>query len=62
MDLAYLKDKRILVVDDEEELLEMVVSILKEDGFWNIRTAVSVKDALEAAGDFPPYSFSSKWP
>lgn len=54
MDLAYLKDKRILVVDDEEELLEMVVSILEEDGFWNIRTAVSIKDALEAAGVFKP--------
>ena len=54
MDLAYLKDKRILVVDDEEELLEMVVSILKEDGFWNIRTASSIKDALETAGAFKP--------
>lgn len=54
MDLEYLRDKRILVVDDEEELLEMVVSILKEDGFWNIRTAASVKDALEAAGVFKP--------
>lgn len=54
MDLAYLKDKRILVVDDEAELLEMVVSILKEDGFWNIRTAASVKGALEEAGFFKP--------
>lgn len=54
MDLAYLRDKRILVVDDEEELLEMVVSILEEDGFWNIMTAASVKDALEAAGVFKP--------
>lgn len=54
MDLAYLRDKRILVVDDEEELLEMVVSILEEDGFWNIMTAASVKDALETAGVFKP--------
>lgn len=54
MDLTYLRDKRILVVDDEEELLEMVVSILEEDGFWNIMTAVSVKDALEAVGVFKP--------
>lgn len=54
MDLRYLKDKRILVVDDEGELLEMVVSILKADGFWNIRTAANVKDALEAAGVFKP--------
>lgn len=54
MDLAYLRDKRILVVDDEEDLLEMVVSILEENGFWNIMTAASVKDALEAAGVFKP--------
>lgn len=54
MDSAYLRDKRILVVDNEEELLEMVVSILEEDGFWNIMTAASVKDALEAAGVFKP--------
>lgn len=54
MDLEYLMDKRILVVDDEEELLEMVVSILEENGFWNIMTAASVKDALEAAGVFKP--------
>ena len=54
MDITYLKEKRILIVDDEQELLDMVVSILKEDGFRNIRTASSVKDALETAGTFRP--------
>ena len=54
MDLTYLKDKRILIVDDEQELLDMVASILKEEGFWHIKTAASVKDALEAAGAFNP--------
>lgn len=54
MDWNYLKDKRILVVDDEQELLNMVVSMLREDGFRNIRTACSVKDALSAAADFVP--------
>ena len=33
MDFDYLKQKRILLVDDEQELLDMVVSILNEDGF-----------------------------
>ena len=54
MDLTYLKDKRILIVDDEQELLDMVASILKEEGFWNIKTAASVRDALETAGAFNP--------
>ena len=39
MDFDYLKQKRILLVDDEQELLDMVVSILNEDGFQNIKTA-----------------------
>ena len=33
MSADYIKDKKILLVDDEPELREMVVSILKEDGF-----------------------------
>lgn len=54
MDWNYLKDKRILVVDDEQELLDMVVSMLREESFRNIRTACNVKDALSAAADFVP--------
>lgn len=37
MDFDYLKQKRILLVDDEQELLDMVISILNEDGFQNIK-------------------------
>ncbi len=39
MDSAYLKEKRILLVDDEKGLQDMVVSILKKDGYTNIKTA-----------------------
>lgn len=42
----YLKQKRILLVDDEQELLDMVVSILNEDGFQNVRTAKNVRQAI----------------
>lgn len=42
----YLKQKRILLVDDEQELLDMVVSILNEDGFQNVRTAKTVRQAI----------------
>jgi len=54
MDCEYLKNKRILLVDDEQELLDMVVSILKEEGFCNIWTAKNVKDALSVAAAVEP--------
>lgn len=54
MDCEYLKSKRILLVDDEQELLDMVVSILKEEGFCNICAAKNVKDALLAAAAVKP--------
>ncbi len=55
MDCEYLKNKRILLVDDEQELLDMVASILKEEGFCNITTAKNVKDALAAADKIKPH-------
>lgn len=50
----HLKKKRILLVDDEQELLRMVTSMLKEDGYANIQTAASVKEAVAAAKSFAP--------
>ena len=43
MDLGYLKNKKILFVDDEPELLSMVEGILEKEGYQNIRRAASVK-------------------
>lgn len=43
----YLKQKRILLVDDEEKLLNMVASILREDGYQNISMAGNAKEAIE---------------
>lgn len=54
MALDYLKNKRILLVDDEQALLDMVVSILKEEGFCHIRTAGNVREALQEAETFLP--------
>lgn len=50
----YLKNKRILLVDDEQALLDMVLSILKEDGFQNIVTAKSIKEAIKATEEIRP--------
>ena len=54
MDFDYLKQKRILLVDDEQELLDMVISILNEDGFQNIRTAKTVGEAITVSEIYKP--------
>lgn len=54
MGYDYLKQKRTLLVDDEQELLDLVVSILQEDGFQNIRTAKTVQEALAVSEAFRP--------
>ena len=44
--IKYLKNKNILLVDDEQAILDMVTSILEDDGFHNIYTAKSVGQAI----------------
>ena len=50
MDYSYLKQKKILLVDDEEEILTMVTGFLREDGYTQIRTASTVADAFRCGG------------
>lgn len=54
MPYDYLKQKRILLVDDEEELLYMVEGILRKEGYTQIRTAGTVKEALNVLGEWKP--------
>lgn len=42
-----MKDKKILLVDDEPQLLKMVETIFRKDGFSNIYTASSCREAME---------------
>lgn len=49
MDNSFLHNKKLLLVDDEQELLEMVTSILKDAGFDTVFTALSVKEAVLTA-------------
>ena len=50
----YLLSKHILIVDDEQELLNMVSSILNEYGFQHITTAESAGEAMAKAERNPP--------
>ncbi len=49
MDYSFLHNKKLLLVDDEPELLKMVSEILTDSGFQNITAAVSVKEAVLTA-------------
>lgn len=54
MEHYYLHEKVILLVDDEPELLTMVSDILKDDGFSNILTVSTVKDAINVSKEKHP--------
>lgn len=54
MEYDFLKQKRILLVDDEQELIYMLISILKEEGYENLHTANSVKEAVIKAAEVQP--------
>ncbi len=49
-----LKIQKILIVDDEADLREMVTSILEQDGFKTIKTAGTVAEALKICRDWEP--------
>lgn len=54
MDFEYLKNKKLLLVDDEPELLSMVEGILEKEGYRNIRRAGNVKEALKIFQEWQP--------
>lgn len=54
MNQTFLHTKKLLLVDDEPELLKMVIAILKDDGFENIVLAASVKEGTAAAENEKP--------
>lgn len=49
MQTEYLKKKKILLVDDEPELLKLLVSILSRAGYTNLVCADTVRSALDQA-------------
>ena len=49
MDNSFLHSKKLLLVDDEPELLKMVSAILADEGFGRLLTAANVKEGIAAA-------------
>ena len=50
----YLTNKCILIVDDEQEILDMTISILADYGYKNIQTAKSVKETMKCVEEKQP--------
>lgn len=50
----YFKQKKVLLVDDEKELLNMVSDFLREDGYTQIQTAGTATEAITAAKEWHP--------
>lgn len=44
-----LKNKKILIVDDEKEILTMLEEVLRKEGFYSIFTAQNCKQAMKIA-------------
>lgn len=49
-----IHEARLLLVDDEPELLVMLETLLRQESFRQIRTASTVAEALTIARDFAP--------
>ena len=54
MEMSGLKNRRILIVDDEQTLLDLVISVFQNDGYQNIAAAKSVGEAVRLAKEFSP--------
>uniref|UniRef100_UPI001956DB6C response regulator transcription factor n=1 Tax=Oscillibacter sp. CU971 TaxID=2780102 RepID=UPI001956DB6C len=49
MDNSFLHSKKLLLVDDEPELLKMVSAILADEGFQRLVIAANMKEGIAAA-------------
>ena len=54
MEHSFLYNKKILLVDNEPDLLKLVSDILTDDGFINIVTAATVKDGISVSRNESP--------
>lgn len=53
--MEFIMDVRILLVDDEREILDLVRIVLEKEGFRSIRLAETGEDALSVIRDFHPH-------
>ncbi len=49
-----INKSKILIVDDEEDILRLLSTVLKKEGFENIYTAASAKEAMDLVSRLDP--------
>ncbi|MBZ9633459.1 response regulator transcription factor [Clostridium sp. FP1] len=49
-----INKSKILIVDDEEDILKLLSTVLKKEGFENIYTAASAKEAIDLVSRLDP--------
>lgn len=54
MTYDYIKQKKILLVDDEESLCQMVCSIFQKENYTRLRTAGTMTEALAICKEWKP--------
>ena len=47
-------NSKILLVDDEKDIVDLMEDVLRQDGFQNIQKAYTGMDALEMCREFQP--------
>ena len=47
-------NSKILLVDDEKDIVDLMEEVLRQDGFQNIQKAYTGMDALEMCREFQP--------
>ncbi len=53
-DLITLSDKKILLVDDEKDITDLIEEVLKKDGFYKIMKAHNGSDAIKICHECQP--------
>ncbi|POP32087.1 DNA-binding response regulator [Lactonifactor longoviformis] len=49
-----MNDSRILLIDDEKDVLDLIEEVLRKDGFWEIQKAYTGEEALRLCREFRP--------
>ncbi|EFC97777.1 hypothetical protein CLOSTHATH_04024, partial [Hungatella hathewayi DSM 13479] len=52
-----MTDSKILLVDDEKDIVDLMEEVLRQDGFREIRRAYRGSEAVTLCREFKPFRF-----
>ncbi len=50
-----MEKKRLLIIDDDKKFLEMIKSVIKQKGIYEVATTTRAKDIIDNIHDFQPH-------